>query len=185
MVMMIVILSIMSNTVFSLGYIIVLCAIMFLSSLFYKVESARLYLLPLLQSFVTPYVLVEILAQMIYQMPLEKFNNSSSGGGTSDIVAKIPSIIGVEKYYEVSYLNKAPTLTIDTDTKSLGQLWCKALVYFLIALQIEIIKSKSFERLNDYVSLCNMKGKAVTYRFNNLKIKKYIKYEDMNHHKKT
>ena len=94
MIMMIVILSIMSNTVFSLGYILVLCAIMFLSSLFYKVESARLYLLPLLQNFVTPYMLVEILVQMLYQMPLYAFEGSNSTG-TADIVSKIPNIIGV------------------------------------------------------------------------------------------
>lgn len=73
----------------------------------------------------------------------------------------------------------------DTDIKSLGQLWCKALVYFLIALEIEIIKSKSFERVNDYIQICNMKGQAVTYRFNNIKIKKYISYEDINYNKKT
>lgn len=73
----------------------------------------------------------------------------------------------------------------DTDIKSLGQLWFKALVYFLIALEIEIIKSKSFERVNDYIQICNMKGQAVTYRFNNIKIKKYISYEDINYNKKT
>ena len=129
-------------------------------------------------------MLVEILVQMLYQMPLSAFEGSNSTG-IADIVSKIPNIIGVEKYYDVLYSNGTPTLEYDLETKSLGQLWCKALVYFLIALQIEIIKSKSFERLNDYVSLCNMKGRAVTYRFNNLKIKKYIKYEDLNHHKKT
>ena len=73
----------------------------------------------------------------------------------------------------------------ETEFKSLGQLWCKALVYFLIALEIEIIKSKSFERVNDFIQICNMKGQAVTYRFNNIKIKKYISYEDINYNKKT
>jgi len=41
MVMMIIILSILSNTLFSLGYIMLLCCVMFLSKLFYDVESAR------------------------------------------------------------------------------------------------------------------------------------------------
>ena len=75
----------------------------------------------------------------------------------NDLINKIPSIIGVEKYYEVNINGGKPQMDQDS-LKSLGQLWCKAFVYFLIAIQIEIIKSKSFERLKEYILLCNMKG---------------------------
>ena len=61
MVMMIMILSILSNTLFSLGYILLLCSVMYLSKLFYDVESARTILLPLLKKFVVPYMLFEII----------------------------------------------------------------------------------------------------------------------------
>jgi len=61
MVMMIMILSILSNTLFSLGYILLLCSVMYLSKLFYDVESARTILLPLLKKFVIPYMLFEII----------------------------------------------------------------------------------------------------------------------------
>jgi hypothetical protein len=66
MVMMIMILSILSNTLFSLGYIMLVCCVMFLSKLFYDVESARRNLLPLLQKLVIPYMLVEILIQLLF-----------------------------------------------------------------------------------------------------------------------
>jgi hypothetical protein len=69
MVVMIIILSILSNTLFSLGYIMLLCSLMFLSKLFYDVESARTNLLPLLQKLAIPYMLVEILMQLMFQIP--------------------------------------------------------------------------------------------------------------------
>ena len=70
MVMLIMILSILSNTLFSLGYILLLCSIMYLSKLFYDVESARSILLPLLKKFVIPYMLFEIILQLIFQIPV-------------------------------------------------------------------------------------------------------------------
>jgi hypothetical protein len=88
-------------------------------------------------------------------MPFLVFENGST---TSDIINQIPSIIGVEKYYEISISENVISMKKDSDLKSLGQLWCKALVYFFIAIQIQIIKSRSFERLKDYVSICNIKG---------------------------
>ena len=38
-----------------------LCCVMFMSNLFYDVESSREILLPLLKKFVIPYMLIEIL----------------------------------------------------------------------------------------------------------------------------
>jgi hypothetical protein len=70
MIMMIMILSILSNTLFSLGYILLLCSVMYLSKLFYDVESARTILLPLLKKFVIPYMLFEIILQLVYQIPV-------------------------------------------------------------------------------------------------------------------
>lgn len=60
------------------------------------------------------------------------------------------------------------------------QLWCKALVYFFVSIQIQIIKSKSFTHLNAVLQLGVLKGQALTYHFNNLKIHQYFKYQNIN-----
>ena len=131
MVMMIMILSILSNTLFSLGYILLLSCVMFFSKLFYDVDSARTTLLPLLKKFVIPYMHFEIMLQLIYQIPVI---NQAFDSEDHQLLKLIPKVLGVEKYYNLRLDDNIPTLTEETDFKSLGQLWCKAVAYFFISL---------------------------------------------------
>ena len=78
----------------------------------------------------------------------------------NDLINKIPSIIGVEKYYEVNINGGKPQMDQDS-LKSLGQLWCKAFVYFLIAIQIEInrrlyMNERQLQLLPEWDSLADM-----------------------------
>ena len=57
---------------------------------------------------------------------------------------------------------------------------CKAFIYFLLYLQAQIIDSASFLRIRDTLSIGEQKGKAMTLRFNNMKIKRYLKYQEIN-----
>ena len=57
---------------------------------------------------------------------------------------------------------------------------CKAMIYFLLYLQAQIIDSASFLRIRDTLSIGEQKGKAMTLRFNNQKIKQYLKYQEIN-----
>lgn len=61
MVMMILILAIMANTIFSFIYIIVLCVLMYFSEIFLDVQKARDLLMPKLKLVLIPLMLVEVL----------------------------------------------------------------------------------------------------------------------------
>jgi hypothetical protein len=138
MVMMIIILSILSNTLFSLGYIMLLCCVMYLSKLFYDVNQARQILLPLLRKFVIPYMLFEILIQLLYQLPT--INRYFKDDNRYEAIKQIPRVLGLEQYYVLNLGEDfLPEIQEKHDLKSLGQLWCKAFAYFFISLQIQII----------------------------------------------
>ena len=80
----ILILSIMSNTLFSLGYIIVLCVMMYSNKMFINVQDARKVLNPILKNFVLNYMILEMLMQLVYQVPLPIFlqtAGSTDAGG--------------------------------------------------------------------------------------------------------
>ena len=101
----ILILSIMSNTLISLGYIIVLCVMMYSNKMFINVKDARKVLNPILKNFVLNYMILEMLMQLVYQVPLTMFQ---SAGDSVD--AEVPSIIGILKYYKVNISGGNPTL---------------------------------------------------------------------------
>ena len=71
---LVIILSIMSNTLFSLGYILVLYVLMFKTRLFLNVEDARKTLNPILNRFVLPYMIFELMCNLAYSLPIDAFN---------------------------------------------------------------------------------------------------------------
>lgn len=173
---LVIILSIMSNTLFSLGYIIVLSIMMFKNRLFLNVHDARNTLAPILKKYVLPYMIFEMLCSVAYNIPFDLFNPELPH---SKIVQHLPSILGLVKYYKVD-ATSTDIPFISRNESHIFSLWCKALVYFFISIQIQIIGSTSFERLEDYLSLGKLKGEAVTYLFSNLKIHQYFKYQNIN-----
>ena len=58
---LVIILVVMSNSLFSLGYIILVCILMFANKLFLDVDKARNTLLPILRMIVLPYIILEML----------------------------------------------------------------------------------------------------------------------------
>ena len=65
-------LAIISNTLFSVGLIILLSAFMYNQpQLFCKVSTARNYMAPLIRRSIIPVILVEIFLHFAYQLPLD------------------------------------------------------------------------------------------------------------------
>ena len=69
MVIMVLLLSIMTNTLVSLPYITSMCALVFFNDLFYNIEKSRTILKPFLQYFLMLYALLEIFTQLVFQIP--------------------------------------------------------------------------------------------------------------------
>lgn len=66
MVMAVLSFSIISNTLFSLGLIFIICVLMFYNSLFLDYSSARKKLIPILRDFILFFILVEIIVNFVY-----------------------------------------------------------------------------------------------------------------------
>lgn len=98
---LVLILAIMSSTLFSLGYIVVLCIIMHNSQLSLSVEASRKTLKPIFQKFVMPYMIVEIFCHLAYSIPIDAFDPTIQHG---IVLTQLPTILGLHKYYSI-YLN--------------------------------------------------------------------------------
>ena len=96
---MILILSVMSNSLFSLGYIIVLCVMMYSNQLFLDVKKARTVLSPIMRKFVIPYMIIEMGIVLIYQIPIEAFDPNQKD--KNRFLEIFPKIMGLRKYYTV------------------------------------------------------------------------------------
>lgn len=70
MVIMIILLAVYSDTIFSFVLIIILCAMMYSSNTFLNVQQARSHLVSIINKYLIPLILFEIVLSMIYQMPL-------------------------------------------------------------------------------------------------------------------
>jgi hypothetical protein len=174
---LVVILSIMSNTLFSLGYIIVLCLIMYENDRFLSVRKARESLVPLFRNFVMPYMIFEMFCQLIYQLPIDAFNPNLEHNWVAQY---LPQILGLHKYYSINTTDQAEPVLEEGADQGVLQLWCKALVYFLISIQIQIITSRGFESLSNFLQIGELQGKAVAYWLNNLKVRQYFGYQNKN-----
>jgi hypothetical protein len=66
MIGMFLLLAIMSNTLFSLGFIIIVSGIMFMNDMFLNIKIAKKKLYPTLMRLIIPYILLELLLTFIY-----------------------------------------------------------------------------------------------------------------------
>jgi len=124
-----------------------------------------------------PYILFELILQFLFQTPLPFINKIYSEGSQRegiDEVKTIVSLIGLKKFWIPKFVdqNKLPKFILNNE--ECMELFLKALILFFVRLQVRILNSKSFTRLKDIISLGKKKGKAITWRFNNIKIKKYM-----------
>jgi hypothetical protein len=131
MVSLVLLLSILSNTLFSTAFIMVLFYLMFVNRFFLNIEQARKQLRPLIKNFLIPFILIEILLHFIYQIPAE--------------------------YWEITVQeNKIIYRKYNFD--KVFQLMCKGFIFFLLNLQAQIIESSSFNRLRDIIRIGALQG---------------------------
>lgn len=97
-VSLVIILSIMSNTLFSLGYVVVLCLLMYQNQLFLNVSDAKTKLVPFLQNLLLPYMIVEMTVQLAYQLPIDAFDPNEDHNWP---LKYLPTVLGLHKYYVV------------------------------------------------------------------------------------
>lgn len=97
MVVMIIILSIMANTIFSLIYIILLSLLVFYNSFFLNIKKARKYLRPLLSKVVIPFMIFELSIQFLYQIPIMSLEDNLTFNS-------IAHILGLENYFTVKMI---------------------------------------------------------------------------------
>ena len=120
-------LSILSNTMFSLGLIFIVCVLMFYNSLFLDYTSARKKLVPILRDFILSFLLIEIIVNFIYQIPLSYFDNSLS--------QYIAQILGVYKIWSITVIDNQFNYRFYKEKKVI-QLAFKAMIYLIVNLQI-------------------------------------------------
>jgi len=98
----------------------------------------------------------------------------------------VSSYLGLNQIYKIisgepenlnELIFKQPSAT------EIMQIIFRAMVFFLVNVQLQIFNSKGFERLQDYKDIGRLRGQAVTFLYNNEKIKKYVKYQEMNYNK--
>ena len=171
-------LAIVSNTIFSLAFIMFLSFAMLNHRLFLDINVARFNLTPIIRNIMMPFALFEILLHVVYQIPVDQFQKSHYGLTAQQII----EIFGLTKYWQMYFDASSNTLQFEDGYKKeeVVRLCCKAVIYFILSLQVQILQSKSFERIRDVKNVGRMKGEAMTYRFNNMKIKKYLKYQSIN-----
>lgn len=177
-------LAIISRTVFSLAYITFLSYAMLKYRLFLEINQARFVLRPIIKNIMMPLVLLEVALHILVQIPYVEL----SGGG-EPIYSHLIELFDLKKYCNVFFeqvqttSGEARLLKIEiseAQAQDLMRLCCKAAIFFFLSLQQQIFISRNFERLNEIKRVGYLKGKSMTYRFNNKKIKQYIKYQQIN-----
>ena len=111
---LVLILSLLSNTLFSLGYIVVLCVIMYNSQLTLDVHASRTTLKPILEKFVLPYMIFEISTHLIYALPIDLFDPDQPH---DTFMTLLPNLLGLNKYYTIVFVDNLPTLVTEPEAR--------------------------------------------------------------------
>jgi len=128
--------SVFSHNFIALGYFVFSMILCFNYRNFFTDTKARDNQLLILQYFLLPYLLIDIAAQLCTQIPFE----SSAGEQT---MLKTIGFVQVWKYFpETIFLSEtiAEKVTVTAST-SLTILFLKAVVYFVIQIQVNTIIS--------------------------------------------
>lgn len=167
------ILAILSQTVFSLAYITFLSYAMLKYRLFLEVNKARFVLRPIIKNIMMPLVLFEIAMHILYQAPFIDPTEAIVSGGS--LIHQLIIMFDLKKYYIVFITNDKyiyfDEKADERNIQDLIRLCFKAAIFFFLSLQEQIFISRNFERINEIKRVGFLKGKSMTYRFNNKKIK--------------
>ena len=172
MICSVVFLSVLSNTIFSIGIILFFSFLMYNHHLFFKIEHARRALLPIFQYLILPLIMLEVFLNFVIQLPFEIFNEQNK-----DQMLHIPQILGLYKYWRIIEDSKSANqykYINDYNKERAIQLILKVIMICIINIQSQIINSIIFSPIKDLVYIGKMKGQAITWRFNNIKIKNYL-----------
>ena len=141
---------------------------------FFKTEAGtheRLHFI--LKYLLLPYLLVDILLQLIYQMPFKEFMQDEYWS----------QVVGFGRVWVID----PPFITLGEPgpvsirlNRSLAALMTKGITFFLISVQIQIIESYPYKKfmqnkLESHQSDTEKVGSGITYRFNNFKNKQVLK----------
>ena len=134
--------SIFNKSLLSFGYIIFVMFLIEDSKYFFKNWQSKERLLFILENMLLPYLLFDILLQLIYQMPFKAFENNETLGniiGFKRVWTVSPSILQLgEEIHPYEHLNV-----------NLSILMVKGLTFFFISLYIQLIRSRSYLRFMD------------------------------------
>ena len=167
--------SIFNKSLLSFGYIIFVMFLIEDSKYFFKEWASKERLLFILEYMLLPYLLFDILLQLIYQMPFKEFSDNKQSWS---------NVIGFGRVWAIN----PSTLSLGQEVQpsehlnvSLAILMLKGVTFFFISLYIQLIRSRSYlkfmhEKLAKQSDQTLKIGQGITYRFNNFKNKKVIKY---------
>ena len=166
--------SIFNQSLLSYGYMIFVMVLIEDSKSFFKTEEgghARLHFI--LKYLLLPYLLLDILLQLVYQMPFETLMHSHDWS----------DVIGFGRVWIINpdVVHLGENVVVDGDlNKSLASLMMKGVTFFLISVQIQIVESYPYKKfmlkqLGKHQSDSHSVGRGITYRFNNFKNKQVLK----------
>ena len=83
--------------------------------------------------------------------------------------------LGIKKYWNLKLDgNEVKMEHYDHQLSLLIQILCKAFILFLFDIELSIMDSSILESFDDVLTHCNLTGKAIIFRENNLKIDNYL-----------
>ena len=125
---LVLVLSVLTNSLFSLGYIILACFLTYKNKHFLKPDKARKKLVPIFEKVILRYMIFEILIHLVFQIPIDAFEYSDTDSNL------FPKILGLYKHYKmVPVENGVSTVELNV-YRTITHLLPKALVYFLISM---------------------------------------------------
>lgn len=119
--------SIFNTSILSFGYIIFVMVLVFDNIRFLKHEQGQARMLCILKYCMLPYLLVDILLQLIYQMPLDVFEHDEP----------FSAAMGFERFWKItpSLLYLGDDLSIDYSVEaSLTTMMLKGVTFFFITI---------------------------------------------------
>jgi hypothetical protein len=126
-----------------------------------------------LKYFMLPYLLFDILLQLIYQIPIDAFKKDhdwSKAIGFERVWVITPTMLVLGEEIDVNY----------TIQNSLTTMMLKGVTFFLITIQLQVISSFHYKKfmqskLEKQDVQTGKVGRGITFRFNNFKSKMVLK----------
>lgn len=166
-------LAILSNSLFSFGYIVACLYMMHETAKFFTKEQKEYKINGLLIFFLRPYVFLDFTLQIIYQIPIKNMHANQSNKTSWQSIIGFYQIWNIPDGQTVNNLDPG-----EVNTANVVYILLKAFTYFLVSLQIQIFNAKTYKEkfvkkdLEKFLDQAQTKGLCITYKFNNYKLQK-------------